>query len=341
MIIRSRAPLRLGLAGGGTDVSPYSDVYGGCILNVTIDQYAYASIQPTRDNSIIINSIETGKKIKYKSSTQIPTNDLLSISCSVYNRIIKDYHLKPLSYKLTTFIDAPPGSGLGSSSTLTVSIIAAFSEWLKLPLGKYDIARMAYEIERIELNYQGGKQDQYAATFGGFNFMEFSQDDSVIINPLRIDEKYINELESNLILYYTGISRSSSTIIKEQQKNVNMQMESSIEAMHKLKEQTIMMKQALLKGNINKIGEILNYGWNYKKQMSSAISNPIIDEIYNVAKKAGASGGKITGAGGGGYFMLYCPYNTKYKVIATLKKKFGGDFKKYSFTQTGVCSWQI
>jgi len=340
MIVRSRAPLRLGLAGGGTDVSPYSDIYGGGVLNATITMYAYATIEPKDDGKIVFNSMDRGEKIEYEAEEKLDIDGKLDLLKGVYNRIVKDFKKKPLSFELTTYVDAPPGSGLGSSSTLVVAIIGAFAEWLKLPLGEYDIAHLAFEIERKDLKMAGGKQDQYAATFGGFNFMEFYDNDKVIVNPLRIKSEIINELQFNLLLYYTGTSRLSSKIIEAQVKNVSGKKEKPIEAMHKLKEQAIMMKEAILKGKLNEIGEILDFGWQYKKQMAEGITNPVIDEIYETAKKAGAIGGKISGAGGGGFMMFYCPGNTRYKVIEALQK-FGGEFRRFQFTKYGLETWRV
>jgi len=340
MIIRAKAPLRLGLAGGGTDVSPYSDIYGGAVLNATISMYAYATIEPLKDGKIIIEAIDRNETLKFDSKEILELDGKLDLIKGVYNRIVKDFTKKPISFKLTTYVDAPAGSGLGSSSTLVVAILSAFAEWLGLPLGEYDLAHLAYEIERIDLKISGGKQDQYAATFGGFNFMEFYDGDRVIVNPLRIKKEIINELQFNLLLYYTGTSRLSSKIIEAQVKNVETKKEKSIEAMHKLKEQAILMKESLLKGRLNDMGELLDFGWQYKKQMAEGITNPVIEEIYETAKKAGAIGGKISGAGGGGFMILYCPKNTRYKVIEALQK-FGGEFRRYQFTKYGVETWRV
>jgi D-glycero-alpha-D-manno-heptose-7-phosphate kinase len=339
MIIRSRAPLRLGLAGGGTDVSPYSDLYGGNVLNATISMYAYATIEPKNNGRIVFNSQDRGEKFVLKSQKILEINGKLDLLKGAYNRIVKDFIKKPLSFELTTYVDAPPGSGLGSSSTLLVAVLGAFSEWLGLSFGEYDLAHLAYEIERKDLAMAGGKQDQYSATFGGFNFMEFYDNDKVIVNPLRIKPEITNELQFNILLYYTGTSRLSSKIIAAQIKNVNNNSKKSVEAMHQLKNQSVLMKEAILKGKLDDIGEILDFGWQYKKKMADGITNPIIDEIYSVAKKAGASGGKVSGAGGGGFIMLYCPKNSRYRVIEALKK-FGGEFRRYQFTKYGVETWK-
>ena len=340
MIYRSKAPLRLGLGGGGTDVAPYSDLFGGAILNATINMYAYATIIPRDDGKIVMHSWDKNERYEFDSIEELPINGELDLLRGIYNRVVKDYTGKALSFELSTRVDAPPGSGLGTSSTLVVAILGAFAEWLKLPLGEYDMARLAYEIERVDLAMAGGKQDQYAATFGGVNYMEFDKDDKVIVNPLRIRPDYLNELAFNLVLYYTETSRLSSKIIEAQSKNVNDKNEKSIEAMHKLKEQAKRMKETLLQGNIDEIGKILDFGWQHKKQMAAGITNPLIDDIYSAAINAGASGGKISGAGGGGFMIFYCPNNKRDTVIKALKK-FGGDAKRYEFVNVGLSTWSL
>ena len=340
MIIRSKAPLRIGLAGGGTDLETYSDRYGGAVLNATISMYAYATIQPRDDGRIVIHALDRNIELNTPMAEQITLKEGLYLHAGVYHRVVKEFAKKPLSFELTTLVDAPPGSGLGSSSTLVVAILGAFTEWLKLPLGEYDIAQLAFEIERIDLMMAGGKQDQYAATFGGVNFMEFYKDNKVIVNPLRINESYLNELSYNLILYNTEVSRLSTQIIETQQKNVLEHKSSSIEAMHGIKEQAVRMKEALLRGEFEKIGAILDFGWHHKKKMAAGITNPYLDEIYATAMQAGATGGKISGAGGGGFMVLYCPDNTRWDVIRALQR-FGGQVKRYEYTTTGLTTWRI
>src|SRR5690242_7847975 len=340
MLYRSKAPLRIGLAGGGTDVSPYSDRYGGAILNATISLYAYATIELIPEKKIIISSLDREEKEEFKVMEQLPINGTLDLAKGVYNNISRKYLQEHKGFKLSTFVDAPAGSGLGTSSTLVVAILGAFAEWLKLPLGDYDAAHYAYEIERKDLNMAGGRQDQYAATFGGVNFMEFYANDKVIVNPLRIKPHYLHELEHNLLLYFTSTSRLSSSIIETQSRNVEINNEQSIEAMHHLKEQAQRMKEARLRGKINEIGEILDYGFRHKKQMAQGISNPLMEEMYDTAKKAGATGGKISGAGGGGFMTFYCPDNTRYDVMKAMNK-FGGYFKQYQFVDHGLATWTI
>lgn len=340
MIYRSKAPLRIGLAGGGTDVSPYCDEFGGAVLNATISLYAFATIELLSGPAIIIEAIDRNEKEEHSLTDALPINGVLDLAKGVYNHIVKNFSKITTGFKLTTYVDAPAGSGLGTSSTLMVAILGAFTEWLKLPLGEYDIAHAAYIIEREELKMAGGKQDQYTATFGGVNFMEFYANDKVIVNPLNIKPQYLHEIENNLLLYFTATSRLSSTIIEAQSQNVIDKNQHSIEAMHQLKEQAKMMKEALLKGNVDEIGPILDFGFRYKKQMAKGISNNTMDELYEVALKAGATGGKITGAGGGGFMMFYCPDNTRYDVQKALAS-YGGDFRPYQFTEKGLSSWQV
>jgi D-glycero-alpha-D-manno-heptose-7-phosphate kinase len=339
MIVRSKAPLRIGLAGGGTDVSPYSDIYGGAILNATIDLYAYASLEPLNNGKIEFCIDGTDKTIVLDSAKELPLVEGFELFIGVYNRVVKEFNSGPLSFRLTSYIEAPQGSGLGTSSTIVVSLLGAFTEWLNLPLGQYDIAHLAYEIERIDLGMSGGKQDQYAATFGGINYIEFIGD-KVIVNPLHLKNEILFELEFNLLLYFTATQRLSATIINEQVQNVKDKNVKSVEAMHNLKQQAHQMKDGLLRGELNKIGEILHFGWQNKKQMAHSISNNFIDGIYDAALAHGASGGKISGAGGGGFMFFFCPAVTKIKVASALEK-LGGKVQPFKFTQQGLTTWTI
>lgn len=340
MIYRSKAPLRIGLAGGGTDVSPYSDLYGGAILNATISLYANATIEPLKENKIILTAIDRQEEQVYDWTTELSVNGQLDLLKGVYNRVQKNYPFTNGGFRISTFVDAPAGSGLGTSSTLVVAVLGAFAEMLRLPFGEYDLAHYAYDIERKDLQLAGGKQDQYAATFGGVNYMEFYSDDKVVVNPLRIKQQYLFELENNLLLYYTSTIRDSGKIIEQQARNVVSKKETSLEAMHLLKQQAMMMKEALLKGRLNEIGEILDFGFQQKRKMAEGISNTLMEDIYETAKKSGATGGKISGAGGGGFMIFYCPANTKYAVMKKLEK-FGGSARQYQFVEHGLVTWSV
>jgi len=339
MIYRSRAPLRIGLAGGGTDVSPYCDLYGGAVLNATVSLYAHASIQPLEKPEVTLQAIDRGEEVTLPATESLPLEEPLILHRGVYNRICAMVG-KPLPCHLSSYVDVPPGSGLGTSSTLVVALIGAFVEWLNLPLGEYDIARLAYEIERIDLEQAGGRQDQYAATFGGVNFMEFYADERVIVNPLRIRPEYLYELEHNLLLFYTETSRYSSNIIEEQKSHIVRGEKTALEATHRLKEEAFRMKEALLKGRINEIGEILHEGFENKRRVASHVSTPLLEEIYQAARQAGATGGKVSGAGGGGFMLFYCPENTRHLVRKALSS-FQGRFFEYHFVKHGLVSWHF
>lgn len=334
----SKAPFRIGLAGGGTDVSPFSDNYGGNVLNATINLYATTILIPRNDGKIIINARNSNLKVELKSSKVLDAIEDLNLQIGVYNHIVENFTKKPLSFEIITTIDVPTGSGLGTSSTIVISILGAFVEWLKLPLGEYDIAQMAVNIERNELNMAGGKQDQYAATFGGFNFMEFYEGNRVIVNPLRLKNSIIRDLNCHLLLFYTQTKRSSSKIIEVQKRNFKSQVGQVIEASKELKIQATKMKEALLLGQLEKVGELLSFGWENKKKLAEGISSDQLEKIYKVAVSAGAIGGKISGAGGGGFMIFYCPNNTKFDVIDNLNH-IGVTHQLYTFQNNGLETW--
>jgi len=341
MLIRSRAPLRLGIAGGGTDISPFCDVHGGVVLNASISLYSYAVIELTDRGMIEFEATDRQEYFSCEMTDFIEPDGDLVLHKGVYNRIVREFHEgEPLSIKITTFSDADAGSGLGTSSTMVVAILKAFVEYLNLPLGEYDIAHLAYEIERIELGLAGGKQDQYAATFGGFNFMEFYDKDRVIVNPLRIKQWIISELESSLILYYTGRSRSSAAIIKDQIRNMEDEDKEASEAMLVMKSDAFDMKEALLKGNLRQFGEFFDRSWHAKKKLSGSITNTMIDEIYSLAKAEGAYAGKVSGAGGGGFMMFLVDPSKRMQVVKALSQQ-GGVVMNCHFTKWGTEGWRI
>lgn len=328
------------MAGGGSDVSPYSDIYGGLILNATINLYAYCTIEETEDGKITINAFDANCCKSYPQTGHLEIDGNAILIKGVYNRIIKDFEIEPKPFKITTYNDAPAGSGLGTSSTMVVCILKAFVEWCSLPLGDYEIARLAYEIERKDLQLSGGKQDQYAATFGGFNYMEFLSNDIVIVNPLKIKRWIIDELEASMLLYFTGKSRSSAAIIEEQKQSTSKGASAAIEAMHKIKQSARDMKLAVLKGDINAFADIIKEAWENKKKMASKISNPMIEEAMEVAMAAGAKAGKVSGAGGGG-FIMFVVEPTKKKAVENALKKLNGFVMPFQFSEGGAHGWKI
>lgn len=343
MIYRSKAPFRLGIAGGGTDISAYSDLYGGAILNATINLYAFASIRPLHNGKIRLVHVNENITEEFDAAAELPLhNRELLLQLGIYNSLVKRYNGgRPLSFELITSMDVPSGSGLGTSSTLAVAILGAFTEWLKLPLGRYDLAHYAYEIERIDLRMAGGKQDQYAATFGGVNFMEFYEDDKVIVNPLRIRHTLLEEWAMNTVLFYTDLQRSSSKIITEQAANVKSGNAPSLEAMHQVKNEAYRMKNCLLKDELEELGRALNTSWINKKKMARNISNDTIDRIYDTALAHGALGGKISGAGGGGFMFFYCPGTTRYSVVRALAALHTGRVCPFEFSKNGLITWTV
>lgn len=338
--VRAKAPLRLGLAGGGTDVAPYSDDYGGMVLNATISLFANCMLEERRDGRVRFEALDVGLEYETDAVPVLPVDHSLALVAQAYNRIVRDYCKgEPFAVTIRTYADVPPGSGLGSSSTMVVAIITALAEYKRLALGEYEIAHLAYEIERLDLGLSGGKQDQYAATFGGFNLMEFYAADRVIINPLRLRSAAVAELEASLILYYSGRSRASAAIIDEQVRNVQSGNKTSIDAMHALKKQAQRMKEALLLGDFEGFGDVLRSGWTSKRETAHNITNAEIDSVLSAAMAAGAHGGKISGAGGGGFMMISVPPERKPAVLEALRPHNGIVFNCV-FTQEGARAWK-
>jgi D-glycero-alpha-D-manno-heptose-7-phosphate kinase len=338
--VRARAPLRLGLAGGGTDVSPFSNEFGGLVLNVTIGKYANVTVTSRTDGMVELIAADRELSWTGQAEEALPLVKGLELHAGVYNRINKEFGLgAPLSISIATHSEAPPGSGLGSSSTMVVALIQAFREYLTLPLGEYDLARLAYEIERVDLGLAGGKQDQYAAAFGGLNFMEF-YGDRVIVNPLRIKPEHRAELESSLVLFFTGVSRESANIISEQVQNVKTGNQDSLRAMHELKAEAVHMKEAILKGDFEALAMAMQRSWQAKKRMANLISNQKINDIYEAAIKEGARAGKVSGAGGGGFMMFIVDPAKRPQVIKCLTE-FSASVSTCMFVEHGAHSWRV
>jgi D-glycero-alpha-D-manno-heptose-7-phosphate kinase len=341
LTIRARAPLRLGLAGGGTDVSPYCDIHGGHVLNATIDRYAYAVIKTMAAPEVRFVATDQQMEQVYAVGEPLALDGTLDLHKAVYNHMIHHFNGgRPVPLELRTFCDAPPGSGLGSSSTLVVAMIRAFVELLNLPMDDYAIAHLAYKIERIDCGLQGGRQDQYSATFGGFNFMEFYADERAIINPLRIKNWILCELEASLVLFFTGVSRESARIIADQSGNVKAGAADALEAMHGIKREALVMKECLLRGDFAGLVDSMRLGWENKKRSAKTVSNPHIDEIYEVALKAGALAGKVSGAGGGGFMLFFVPTERRMDVIRALNR-FNGLVSNCHFTKHGTQAWRL
>jgi D-glycero-alpha-D-manno-heptose-7-phosphate kinase len=303
--------------------------------------YAYCTISTSNDGGLEFRAADLGESWTFAAENELALEEPLMLHKAVYNRIVRDFNDgKSLAVKVATDADAPPGSGLGTSSTMVVAILRAYQELLKLPLGEYDLAQLAYDIERKDCGLAGGKQDQYAATFGGFNFMEFFADDRVIVNPLRIRVEIINEIECSMLLYFTGRSRESANIIKDQIHSAESGDDRSLQAMHRVRQSAVEMKEALLKADIRTMAAILGESWRSKREMAQSITNPLIDQIYDRALGAGALSAKISGAGGGGFMMLFVEPTSKLDVIAALSE-LEGSFFRFHFTKEGAQGWSV
>ena len=325
MVIRGRAPLRVSFGGGGTDVAPFCVEQGGAIIGSTINKYAYCSIVPREDDQIIVHSLDFDMTVKYNAKENFVYDGRLDLVTAALKAM-------DINQGCEVYLqcDAPAGSGLGTSSTVMVSLLTAMARWKGIEMDAYRLADLAYQVEREDLKIDGGYQDQYAATFGGINF------NNVVVNPLRIKKDILHELQYNLLLCYTGNIHVSANIIKDQVKNY--EKKDAFDAMCEVKALAYAMKDELLRGNLHSFGKLLDYGWQSKKRMSSKITNPQIDELYDEAIKAGALGGKLLGAGGGGYLLMYCPYNVKHKV-ADRMEQMGGQLADWNFELRGAQSW--
>jgi len=336
MYIRAKAPLRISFAGGGTDVPPFPEQEGGCVLSTTINHYAYGTLRPRKDKQIYIESVDFGASVSYSLKDQLEYDGKLDLAKVAISKLCGK---ATSGFDLFLHTDAPPGSGLGASSAMMVTLVGLLKEFRRLPLTDYETADLAYILERKELGIQGGIQDQYAAAFGGFNYIEFFAD-KVVVNPLRLAPDIINELHYNLLLCYTGRTRLGAQIIEDQVKRYQNSEENSLQALRNIKRITGEMKNALLRNRLNEFGGLLHEEWQNKKQMSKKISTIEIDELYNAALKEGAIGGKVTGAGGGGYLLFYCQFDRKRAVAEKMKEK-GCVVTDFAFDPLGLQVWRV
>jgi len=340
-VFRSKAPLRISLAGGGTDVSPYPEEKGGAVLNCTIDKFAYATlkVEENRPATTHVHSLDYNLAVDYNRPEDLTYNGELDLVKAAIKVLQRGDPANGAGYDLFLHSDAPPGTGLGTSSTMCVSLVGAFQRYLREPWTPYEVAELAYRIERIELGFKGGRQDQYAAAFGGFNFIEFLKD-RTIVNPLKIPADVLNELAYRLLLCYTGTGHYSNDIIERQQKSYTDRQPATVDALDATKRLAIDMKNELLRGNIDEMGRLLDQGWQLKKQFTVGISNDRIDAFYAKARENGALGGKLVGAGGGGYILLFCDFERRAEVARGLER-LGGRVVDFSLEPNGLQSWKV
>ena len=337
MTVRARAPLRISFGGGGTDVSPYCDERGGAVLSATIDRYAYATLVPGGDQ-ISVRSIDYDVSVTFDLEEEFVYDGQLDLAKAVLGHFRE---LGGLGGGLEVFLhnDAPPGSGLGSSSAITIALVAALAEHTRLSLDTYELAELAFRLEREDVGIKGGRQDQYASAFGGINFIEFEKD-ATVVNALRLRPELVYELEYNLVFAYVGGQHFSSHIIEKQIGNFERGEGEAVAAMDRIKEIALEMKRALMLGRLGEFGTLLDEGWRNKKLMAEGISNTRVDGIYEAAREAGAVGGKISGAGGGGFMFFLCSPERRFAVQDALRRR-GAELVNLGFVQEGVHAWTV
>lgn len=335
-MIRGRAPLRLSFAGGGTDLSPYVDSRGGAVISATIDRYAHATLRFPTDPVISLRSLDYKLKADFALDEPLPFDGKLDLIKACIRRLRGGSETTGLDLYLET--DAPPGSGLGASSALVVAVVNALATWRRMDLSRYDIARLACDIEREDVGIPGGLQDQYAAVFGGFNFIEFHGRQNVVVNQLRIDPHVLHELRYNLLLVYTGATRRSERIIEEQQHRMAADDPDATEALDRMKQLAHDVKDALLTGHLHEFGALLHEEFVEKKRTAGGITTPQIDELYDEARRLGVVGGKVSGAGGGGYMLMYCPFERK-QIVSERITEMGGQVMPFAFEFEGAQTW--
>ena len=311
------------------------DRYGGFVLNATIDQYAYCKVEPSRE--WCFKSIDLGIEEKHNLWNNVEYIDSkLKLLINSYQYLTKDVEREPV--KITTYVEAPPGSGLGSSSALVVALIAAIAEYYNIPLGEYDMAEYAIEIERKICDLPGGKQDQFAAAFGGFNFMEFLKDGRTIVNPLRLNQKTQNMMELSTVLYYVGKPRKDSRVIENTAKGL-VDSKTVLNATHEIRNACINYKRSLLMGDFDMISELMETYWRMKLETNPNVASPEILDSYDYARKNGATAAKISGAGGGGHMVLFTEFEERHRLISALKNK-EGRVVPFKFVNHGVDVWR-
>lgn len=330
-IIRARAPLRIGLAGGGTDVDPYATEKGGYVFNTTINKYAYSTLKPRKDHNMTVTSEYYGRYRAPLNDGPLPLDGNMDLIKAVSNHFqVTD------GFDMNIRSDVPAGSGLGGSSTMIVAMIGAIANWLDVDMSKLEMASLAYHLEREVIGLKGGKQDQYAAVFGGFNSLKFDSN-GVAVLPAKIPQDIIYELQCRSVMCFTGMTHDSAAVIDTQIKSYKEGKND--EALDKAKEIAIKMRSSLRHGEIDEVAQLLGESWEYKKKFSDKVSNPEIDALYDTAIKAGAIGGKVSGAGGGGFMYFVTKYDKKPQVSKALSKA-GAEVTEFQFEPEGVISWR-
>jgi D-glycero-alpha-D-manno-heptose-7-phosphate kinase len=294
--------VRISFGGGGTDLPAYYEQFGGSVLSVAINKYFYTVLTARSDGRIQV--ISSDLRV-FQSWHDIATADLRGSSLEIPLAVLKEMNCD-IAVDLFLASEIPPGTGLGSSASVCVNILKTLSTYLQQPISKYDLAERSFHIARHLLGKHVGKQDEYAAAFGGLNFISFHSDGSTLVEPVDVIPAVLAELQNNLMLFFTGSAHHSWSILKEQESSTRNQTGGAVDALHEVKALGLRMRNALQQGDIRELGILMHEGWQAKRRISTKISTPRIDELYTLAREAGALGGKITGAGGGGFLLLYC-----------------------------------
>jgi D-glycero-alpha-D-manno-heptose-7-phosphate kinase len=332
-IIRAKSPLRISFAGGGTDIPRYYLEHGGAVLSTTISRYSNVSLYPSDRKEVRIRSMDVGTIVSYRVDEEPVFDGVLDLAKAAIRRMGAD-----VGFELDVYTDAPRGSGLGGSSAVTAAILGAVREYTGAVLDAYEMSELNYSIERIDLGIAGGKQDQYATTFGGFNLIEFDRD-RVLVTPLRIARDILNELECHLMLCYTGQVRPSLGLVEGHIRDYVNGQPAIVSALQRSHEQVYSMVEALLHGRLERFAELLDESYRVKLSRAPEISNPRIDELYALARANGCLAGKLCGAGGGGYLLLYVPSERQHVVRAALEKT-GGQIATFTFEDRGLQTWR-
>jgi len=309
-----RSPMRISFAGGGTDLPAYYERFGGAVLSAAINKYFYTVLGKRNDGRIQV--ISSDLRV-FETWRDIANMDIRGSGLEIPLAVLKDLACD-ISVDLFCSSEIPPGTGLGSSASVCVNILQTLTTYLNRPLSKYDLAERSFHIARNILGHHVGRQDEFAAAFGSLNFITFHTDGLTEVHPLDLDPELLRELQSNLMLFFTGSAHHSWTILQEQEKSTRSHTGPALDALHQVRGLADHMLGSLQAGDISNFGELLDEGWQAKKRISGKISNPRIDHLYELARRSGAIGGKITGAGGGGFLLLYCESERQEAVRSAL-----------------------
>jgi D-glycero-alpha-D-manno-heptose-7-phosphate kinase len=334
MLIRGKAPLRVSFSGGGTDVSPYCDEFGGCVLSTTMGMYTYGALERRDDNQVEIFSLDYDELVRYELGSELREGDKLAFLRAVIRRLDP-----PQGVNLYLHSDAPPGTGLGSSGAISALIVGLFDRAFNLGLSKYEMAQLAYEVEHDDLGHAVGRQDHYAAVFGGMNFMEFTSKGTVVY-PLRLEPWILEELGYHLQLFYTRKKRDSTDIVATQVGYYREKRPATMDALAELKELTRQMQRCLVLGKLREFGELLHESWLNKQRVNPSAVNPYLQQLYEEARANGAVGGKVTGAGGGGFMVFFTPFVQKGKVSDAMVR-LGAQPVPFLLDFEGLKTWAV